>query len=640
MESNAVLEVVQLVPFTVTYSGTALRKTTLSRPVWIGLAYWILAAGMAAEWKDHDVRQLNGGSGVLHVAASAQLISEQWGRSAQMPYLVYMPEKDELLMLFLSERPTRALLTSSADHGATWSTPAYMHLDAAGKPDTPYATALTYLGAGRVLSVSAEGASDWNWVSGDFGHTWRQLPRPPAFPGKQLYSWDPFFVDAVPHNGHHPELVESGYVSIGKWEEGGYSQGVIRFSPDEGQTWGPAAMIPQWRNRNEVVISRAKNGDWIAACRSDSPARFRRLVYDNYSGFGTSTSKDRGKTWSEVNVLFDWGRHHPSMVVLPDGDVVMTYAVRRGYPRTPDGYPQMGIEAVVSHDNGRTWDLDHRYLLVTWAGLVKGPDGAYIAQSQSTSSLLLPDGSILTAYGGAQRAVRTTPGASEPRDIGLIRWRLNRAPLKPGRTIANAPFDSDLRNRLDLNRLSGARRTEVLVDGKKNIAVPEEGVRITASATDQPAMRVLRDDYVTNLVTFQTVPAWLELNWKRRRRIDEVRIHPGAPAIAKQPSTECAPLDYRLQYRKAGKWLDLVPPVTNAQRYKDFDPKQRTPDILDREFEYVHRFPPIPVEAIRLYITRSSDQGRRYKAAPGEIIPEGKRETVLREIEVLEAEKE
>ena len=79
---------------------------------------------------------------------------------------------------------------------------------------------------------------------------------------------------------------------------------------------------------------------------------------------------------------------------------------------------------------------------------MKGADGAYIAQSQSTNSILLPDGSILTAYGGARRAVRTVPGASDPRDIGLVRWRLNNAPLNADRSIARAVFDSDLRNRL------------------------------------------------------------------------------------------------------------------------------------------------------------------------------------------------
>jgi hypothetical protein len=308
----------------------------------------------------------------------------------------------------------------------------------------------------------------------------------------------------------------------------------------------------------------------------------------------------------------------------------MTYVVRRGYPDTPDGFPQMGIEAVVSRDHGRTWDLDHRYLLVTWTGRAKGPDGPYIAQSQSTSSVLLPDGSILTSYGGAQRAVRTVPGASEPRDVGLVRWRLNRASLNSDRSISRAPFDSDLRNRLDLNRLEGTKGVVSAVAGRSNIATVAEGVRVTSSPGDQKPAVILHDEYGWNLLTLQTMPAWVELRWAKPRRIGEIRIHPGAPAVARQPRTECVPTDYRLQYQKGREWMDLAPPVTNARRYKDFDSKQRVPYILEMEFEYVHTFRPVRTKAIRMTITRSSD---------GAASEEARRETVLREMEVFEAKR-
>jgi hypothetical protein len=105
-------------------------------------------------------------------------------------------------------------------------------------------------------------------------------------------------------------------------------------------------------------------------------------------------------------MLYDWGRHHPSMVVMPNGDIVMTYVVRLGYPRTPEGYPQFGIEAVVSQDNGQNWDLDHRYLLATWKGIRKGPN-AWYASSQATSTVLLPDGSCITTFGTGYRSLQT-----------------------------------------------------------------------------------------------------------------------------------------------------------------------------------------------------------------------------------------
>ena len=141
---------------------------------------------------------------------------------------------------------------------------------------------------------------------------------------------------------------------------------------NEGRTWGKGLLVPQWKGVNEVALLRAANGDWVAACRTDIPARFKGETLDHYEGLGISISKDRGRTWSEVTKLYDWGRHHPSLVLMPNNDIVMTYVVRKGYVDTPDGYPQFGIEAVVSHDHGQTWDLDHRYILDTWAGNRKG----------------------------------------------------------------------------------------------------------------------------------------------------------------------------------------------------------------------------------------------------------------------------
>jgi hypothetical protein len=53
----------------------------------------------------------------------------------------------------------------------------------------------------------------------------------------------------------------------------------------------------------------------------------------------------------DVKKLYDWGRHHPSLLLMPNHDIVMTYVVRKGYVDMPDGYPQFGIEAVVSYSS-------------------------------------------------------------------------------------------------------------------------------------------------------------------------------------------------------------------------------------------------------------------------------------------------
>ena len=65
----------------------------------------------------------------------------------------------------------------------------------------------------------------------------------------------------------------------------------------------------------------------------------------------------------------------------PSGEIVMTYVVRKGYVDSPDGFPQFGVEAVVSRDHGQTWDLDHRYILHHWIGHIEGATGLDAKQS-------------------------------------------------------------------------------------------------------------------------------------------------------------------------------------------------------------------------------------------------------------------
>ena len=418
----------------------------------------------------------------------------------------------------------------------------------------------------------------------------------------------------------------------------GYSVGGIRLSTDVGRTWGDVINVPAWKGINEVAFARAKNGDIVAACRTDWPDRFRKNNFDHYEGLGVSISKDNGQTWSKVHMLYTWGRHHPSMVVMPNGVIVMTYVVRKGYPDTDDGFPQFGVEAMVSLDHGRTWDLDHRYVLAHWKGIRTGPC-AWYASSQATSTLLLPDGALLTAFGTGFRS--TDPkgqGRPGPRDAGLVRWTINMQPVNSERTITNAPPDSALRN--DFNPDPTRKKISLYCPAqpeKVNIAVPGAGARIKTSASDSAAGLLFHNPYSRPVLTLNTIPAWVEIRWPLAQRIDEIHIRPGAPEWASRPSTECVPRDYHVQYLKGAQWVDLIPPVTNAKRYAEFYGNTKAYLIQDEEFEYVHSFAPVTTTAFRLYVTRSSDPGKRPGSGNTVVVTEDKRETCLRIIEVFRA---
>ena len=421
----------------------------------------LVMCGCSGQWKAHEIQQLNGSAERIKLPGKFQILTEnwtgrwtqQWNRVAAVPYIAYAPEKDRVLMLVSCGNPHQAMILTSDDHGATWSEPWYVHTDENGNGDTGMGVGLAYLGEGKAL-LRAGGR---RWFSDDYGQTWGQsVPLPPG-PGG---AWDPPMVETDLQSGKVTRLWETIY--DGDHSRDPYSQAFVRESLDKGKTWSKWVKVPQWAGANEVNLIRARNGDIVAAHRTNMPEKFvirdpktgaEISALDHYEGLGVSISKDNGKTWSKITKLFDWGRHHSSMVVLPNGDIVMTYAARKGYTNTPEGYPQFGVEAIISHDNGKTWDLDHKYILAAWAGNRTDPGWSWARSPQSTSSVLLPDGSILTAFGTGYRAIVPKPKKDEqkfnPRDVGLVKWRVNNEGLNDDTTIADAPFDSALRNWFD-----------------------------------------------------------------------------------------------------------------------------------------------------------------------------------------------
>ena len=92
-----------------------------------------------------------------------------------------------------------------------------------------------------------------------------------------------------------------------------------------------------------------------------------------------AVSQDRGRTWRARKTGVKG--HPPSgLVTLRDGRLVLTY----GYRHAP-----YGIRAVISNDEGLTWDTDHVIVLRN--------DGAGVDLGYPRS-MLLDDGALLTVY--------------------------------------------------------------------------------------------------------------------------------------------------------------------------------------------------------------------------------------------------
>jgi hypothetical protein len=370
----------------------------------------------------HVVYQLNGEKGPIVQQAEMHWISKPWtAEGASVPFMVFMPEKNRVLMLMGCQKAAFSAIVTSDDYGKMWSPRRWLSVDSAGQPNANGALSLTYLGQGRLAAFSAD--SKLRWLSSDYGQTWARSVS--TVPGGAAYIWDPFLVVESPGD-KIPRLVQTCWRPTGVADgspAGPHYQCYTRSSLDAGQTWTGEIKVPQWLGVNETAILRASNGDWVAACRTDNPKQFAHLTSDHYCGLGVSISQDQGRTWSDVKILYEWGRHHPSMILLPDGTIVMSYVVRLGYPRTAEGFPQYGVEAVTSRDHGRTWDLQHRYVLAMWAGNMKdGQPNAWFCTVQSTSSVSLPDGTILTAFGTGFS--NTSQSTWCKLDIALVRWRM------------------------------------------------------------------------------------------------------------------------------------------------------------------------------------------------------------------------
>lgn len=392
----------------------------------VGLVGLSLADPCLADWETHQIEQLNGKAPRIKSKAEIQIVfseEEDWRKKelgkVHYPYMVYMPEKDRLLMLVNWEKPrVNAGICTSDNGGRTWTKPKSL-VDS-------WAVGLTYLGGGNAILLSQKsitGPSDKYWFSRDYGKSWPESEAAPGTNGKPFYEDSQFLVDKDSKTGRVTRLWATGKAPG--------QACLVRYSDDMGRTWSPCRHIPQWGRTGEIILHRADNGTLIAACRVNLP-QFEGKI-DHFSGLGVSVSKDNGQTWSELNILYAWGRHMSSMVTLENGHIVLTYVVRKGYLDTADGYPQYGIEAVVSYDNGETWDLDHRYLLAVWKSSRKNKSSGR-ASAQRTATVLLPDGSLLTAFGAWYV------------NVGLVHWRVHEQELSADTTISDAPFDSAVRN--------------------------------------------------------------------------------------------------------------------------------------------------------------------------------------------------
>ena len=105
-----------------------------------------------AQWQTSTIRQLDGDRAVV-LPAERQDVTDRWNQIAQIPYLVYMPEKNRVLMLLSRGEPLHGMVLASDDRGATWSEPRYVQAgtDGAAGDKSGIGTGADVLGPGPAL---------------------------------------------------------------------------------------------------------------------------------------------------------------------------------------------------------------------------------------------------------------------------------------------------------------------------------------------------------------------------------------------------------------------------------------------------------------------------------------------------------
>ena len=150
------------------------------------------------------------------------------------------------------------------------------------------------------------------------------------------------------------------------WDGRGHQVYVFR-SHDGGKIWGEPALVGE--HSDETALLTLPSGELLAALRSEKGGHL-----------SIASSKDQGHTWSTpVQITHD--REHPAdLIRLKNGDILLAYGERNA---------PFGVQAILSHDGGKTWDDQTK---VTLANDAVSSDCGY------PSSVQLPNGKIVTIY--------------------------------------------------------------------------------------------------------------------------------------------------------------------------------------------------------------------------------------------------
>jgi hypothetical protein len=199
-------------------------------------------------------------------------------------------------------------------------------------------------------------------------------------------------------------------------------------SRDGGRTWPESQEVSVW-DRPEALVEtsmvRLSEGGLLATFRIEGSHVIgntpppRGLPYPPGDESGghmlLMNSDDNGIHWTEPREFLNYSEVHGHLAVLKDGKVLCTYA---------NYHLPFGLVAILSNDQGKTWDKQHPIQLAIAADMWTG----------WPTSLQLPDGSIITSYARSAYLEHTADMGQSTPDFAwnrrndvvaeVVRWQL------------------------------------------------------------------------------------------------------------------------------------------------------------------------------------------------------------------------
>jgi photosystem II stability/assembly factor-like uncharacterized protein len=322
----------------------------------------------------------------------------------------------------------RAVFWRSKDGGRTWGT-REERLDIQGRE-----FGLTALSDGTLLMTCHWLARDvFNpskhthskvFRSTDEGRTWSEIRiGPDGFPNQAQTSAD-WMAFEIPDKDRPGKFLACLGVSMQHGKQNAPKVVRIWQSRDSGKTWDKslrpdtAGWIDVDGFFSQTVTFTTASGRLLHPVRVDrtgphwhipgTPKLLAKESGDQGDRMMLWKSADGGKTWSKHRkhgTFGTYGEMYPRFLTLKDGRTLLTFTVRSN---PTDGHG-LGLRAILSSDEGRTWDFSHDRLVIS--DVNQGASGGGFG-----NTIQLRDRSLVSVY--------SYRGADTKTRVEAVRWSL------------------------------------------------------------------------------------------------------------------------------------------------------------------------------------------------------------------------